>query len=133
MFVHCSGQYGEFGERPQPGEVAWAAAGGPAAAGAAGVGACRPPAGQPPGQPQATSNESQTYNQRNLAKWQHDMSLGEAATISPVLYANHKHPELRTEYPGMVNIGRDRIWLLRGCCFESTVEVAVTKTRMSSN
>ena len=108
-FAHRSGQYGEFGERPQPGEVAWAAAGGPAAAagaGAAGVGACRPPAGQTPGQPQAASNESQTYNQRNLAKWQHDMSLGEAATISPVLYANHKHPELRTEYPGMVNGGR---------------------------
>ena len=88
------GQYGEFGERPQQGEqLGWWAGGG----------VVRPAAGaaQPPG----VANESQTYNQRNLAKWEHDMSLGEAATISPVLYANHKHPELITEYPGTARAG----------------------------
>ena len=121
-----SGQFGEFGERSQPGEMAWTA-GGPAAAAAAatagaaaGAGAAGPP-GQPAqparppaaaGQQPAAANESQTYNQRNLKKWQDDMSLGELATISPVLYANRNHPELRTEYPGTAHWTQVR-WAVR--------------------
>ncbi|KAF0289422.1 Histone-lysine N-methyltransferase 2D [Amphibalanus amphitrite] len=97
------GQFGEFADRPQSGEMAWTGAGAVArpVAGASGT--------QPP--PGATS-ESQTYNQRNLAKWEHDMSLGEAATISPVLYANHKHPELLTEFPAVADRVRQimKIW-----------------------
>ncbi|XP_037091196.1 histone-lysine N-methyltransferase 2D-like [Pollicipes pollicipes] len=62
--------------------------------------------------PPGSTGESQTYNQRNMAKWEHDESLGEAATISPVLYANHKHPELRAEFPAVADRVRQimKIW-----------------------
>ena len=41
-----------------------------------------------------------TNNSRTIiVKWQEDERLGDKATISPVLYANLKHPNLKTEYP----------------------------------
>ena len=41
-----------------------------------------------------------SYNKRNIMKWEKDEPLGEQATISPVLYCNVNHPELKTNYPG---------------------------------
>ncbi len=43
---------------------------------------------------------SLSYNKRNIMKWEKDEPLGDLATISPVLYCNVQHPELKTNYPG---------------------------------
>ncbi|XP_063376990.1 histone-lysine N-methyltransferase 2C-like [Cydia fagiglandana] len=40
-----------------------------------------------------------SYNQRSAEKMRADESLGPAATISAVLYANTNHPEWKTEFP----------------------------------
>lgn len=45
-------------------------------------------------------NESLSFNQRNVKKWEVDEPLGDMATISPVLYCNLRHPELKIHYPG---------------------------------
>ena len=36
---------------------------------------------------------------KNMDKWRNDETLGDKATISPVLYANIKHPNLKNEHP----------------------------------
>lgn len=47
-----------------------------------------------------TTGETLSYNQRNVMKWEKDEEMGLMSSISPVLYANMEHPELKTEYPG---------------------------------
>ena len=65
-----------------------------------------PWAQHPPGPPGVGSVpddsdvEGLSYNKRSMQKWEKDEALGENATISPVLYANLKHPELKTQYRG---------------------------------
>ena len=44
--------------------------------------------------------DNMSYNKRNLMKWGQEEHLGDKCTISPVLYCNIVHPELKTEYPG---------------------------------
>ncbi|KAH9645993.1 hypothetical protein HF086_008801 [Spodoptera exigua] len=44
-----------------------------------------------------------SYNQRSADKMRADESLGSAATISAVLYANTNHPEWKTEFPNWVD------------------------------
>ncbi|CAG9795334.1 unnamed protein product [Diatraea saccharalis] len=44
-----------------------------------------------------------SYNQRTADKMRADESLGSAATISAVLYANTNHPEWKTEFPNWVD------------------------------
>ncbi|KAL0832574.1 hypothetical protein ABMA28_000774 [Loxostege sticticalis] len=51
---------------------------------------------QPPAPPPS-------YNQRSADKMRADESLGSAATISAVLYANTNHPEWKTEFPNWVD------------------------------
>ena len=60
------------------------------------------PANMPWGPPVMTPDESctQENSRRNMQKWESDEDLGENATISPILYCNIKHPELKQEYPG---------------------------------
>ena len=41
-----------------------------------------------------------SWNKKNLQKWEQDEPHGDMATISPVLYANMTHPELKAQYPG---------------------------------
>ena len=48
-------------------------------------------------QEQESSEMSQ--NQKSTLKWESEETLGENATISPVLYANTEHPHLKTDYP----------------------------------
>lgn len=50
-------------------------------------------------------NDNATQSQKNLQKWEADEALNNMATISPVLYANLKHPNLKNDYP----IWTDRI------------------------
>ena len=45
---------------------------------------------------------SLSYNKRNIQKWEKDEPLGEKATITPVLYCNLKHPQLKIDYPGLL-------------------------------
>ncbi|XP_052230616.1 uncharacterized protein LOC127844448 isoform X3 [Dreissena polymorpha] len=71
----------------------------------------RPQPGQapfpfPPGMPaqwpaQAAPDDTgnQENSRRNMQKWESDEDLGENATISPILYCNLKHPELKQEFP----------------------------------
>lgn len=40
-------------------------------------------------------------SRRNMLKWESDEDLGDNATISPILYCNLVHPELKKQYPGM--------------------------------
>ena len=42
--------------------------------------------------------------QKQLKKWEQDEKLESLATISPVLYANIVHPELKIEYPGLYSM-----------------------------
>ncbi|XP_045521362.1 histone-lysine N-methyltransferase 2C-like isoform X11 [Pieris brassicae] len=44
-----------------------------------------------------------SYNQRSADKMRADESLGSAATISAVLYANTNHPEWKSEFPNWVD------------------------------
>ena len=46
-----------------------------------------------------TDGESLTQNQKHSAKWKEDEPLDKLATISPVLYANTVHPNLKNDYP----------------------------------
>lgn len=43
--------------------------------------------------------ENTTQNQKNLVKWEAEEALGDMASISPVLYANINHPNLKVDYP----------------------------------
>ncbi|XP_064643993.1 histone-lysine N-methyltransferase 2C-like isoform X4 [Lineus longissimus] len=50
--------------------------------------------------PGQDDNEEQlSYNKRNIMKWEKDEPLGDMSSISPVLYANMNHPELKAQYP----------------------------------
>lgn len=49
--------------------------------------------------PSEPDTEMTSQGQKNLLKWESDEALGSMATISPVLYANQNHPNLKSEYP----------------------------------
>lgn len=53
----------------------------------------------PEGSPWNGDDSNSSYNQRTSVKMEADEPLGSNSTISPVLYANVNHPELRTDYP----------------------------------
>lgn len=38
--------------------------------------------------------------QRGMLKWEKEETLGELATVAPVLYCNTNFPELKEQYPG---------------------------------
>ena len=50
--------------------------------------------------PREGASSPKIDGQKQLRKWEQDEKLGDLATISPVLYANIVHPELKIEYPG---------------------------------
>lgn len=54
---------------------------------------------QPEEVPVVEEGERISYNKRNIMKWEKDEEFGENATISPVLYANLAHPELKSQFP----------------------------------
>lgn len=56
-----------------------------------------------------TGNDS---SRRNMQKWESDEDLGDNATISPILYCNIQHPELKQQYPGKSHLS---------CCSSSVV------------
>jgi len=49
------------------------------------------------------TDQPSSYNQRSILKWEADEALGSNATISAVLYANMKHPELKRDYQSKLN------------------------------
>lgn len=49
----------------------------------------------PEGETEAMSN-----SQRSTLKWEKEETLGELATVAPVLYTNVNFPNLKEEYPG---------------------------------
>lgn len=60
-----------------------------------------PPGSVPEGETEAMSNA-----QRSTLKWEKDESLGELATVAPVLYTNVNFPNLKEEYPGQYRATR---------------------------
>lgn len=50
----------------------------------------------PEGETEAMSNA-----QRSTLKWEKEETLGELATVAPVLYTNVNFPNLKEEYPGL--------------------------------
>lgn len=55
-----------------------------------------PPGPLPEGETEAMSNA-----QRSTLKWEKEETLGELATVAPVLYTNVNFPNLKDEYPGL--------------------------------
>ena len=55
----------------------------------------------PTGATSETPNPATTQSSaaKNMDKWRNDEALGDKATISPVLYANIKHPNLKADHP----------------------------------
>lgn len=53
---------------------------------------------------QAPSGESEqdvmSTAQRGMLKWEKEETLGELATVAPVLYCNTNFPQLKEQYPG---------------------------------
>lgn len=54
------------------------------------------PGSLPEGETEAMSNA-----QRSTLKWEKEETLGELATVAPVLYTNVNFPNLKEEYPGL--------------------------------
>ncbi|XP_072219663.1 histone-lysine N-methyltransferase 2C isoform X2 [Leuresthes tenuis] len=74
----------KFNQMPQEAVGPWASPGpGPA-----------PPGALPEGETEAMSNA-----QRSTLKWEKEETLGELATVAPVLYTNINFPNLKEEYP----------------------------------
>ncbi|XP_063824510.1 histone-lysine N-methyltransferase 2C-like [Ostrinia nubilalis] len=72
-------------------------------AGAATPGSATPGTPGPAAWPEQPPAPPPSYNQRSADKMRADESLGSAATISAVLYANTNHPEWKTEFPNWVD------------------------------
>lgn len=65
-----------------------------------------PPGPLPEGETEAMSNA-----QRSTLKWEKEETLGELATVAPVLYTNVNFPNLKDEYPGLY-IAEKQIFVL---------------------
>lgn len=52
--------------------------------------------------PSAVEGEQDVMStaQRGTLKWEKEESLGELATVAPVLYCNTNFPQLKQQYPG---------------------------------
>lgn len=55
------------------------------------------PGPAPPAEPEA---DTMSNAQRSTLKWEKEETLGEMATVAPVLYTNVNFPNLREEFPG---------------------------------
>lgn len=45
--------------------------------------------------------DSLSTAQKSMLKWEKEETLGELATVAPVLYTNVNFPNLKEEYPGV--------------------------------
>lgn len=86
LFLCCSG-YRKFNQMPREAVGPW-----PSPAHGPGP---TPPGSLPEGETEAMSNA-----QRSTLKWEKEETLGELATVAPVLYTNVNFPNLKEEYPG---------------------------------
>ncbi|XP_051258961.1 histone-lysine N-methyltransferase 2C isoform X6 [Dicentrarchus labrax] len=57
------------------------------------------PGPSPPGSLPEGENEAMSNAQRSTLKWEKEETLGELATVAPVLYTNVNFPNLKEEYP----------------------------------
>ncbi|XP_067143136.1 histone-lysine N-methyltransferase 2C-like isoform X4 [Centruroides vittatus] len=59
-----------------------------------------------------TESETPAHSQKNILKWETDEPLGPNSTISPVLYANINHPNLKGEFPSWSDRSKQiaKIW-----------------------
>lgn len=55
------------------------------------------PSPAPPAEPET---DAMSNAQRSTLKWEKEETLGEMATVAPVLYTNINFPNLREEFPG---------------------------------
>lgn len=68
---------------------------GPWSATGPGPASAPPPAPVPEGE-----GDSLSTAQKSTLKWEKEETLGELATVAPVLYTNVNFPNLKEEYPG---------------------------------
>ena len=54
----------------------------------------------PPGSLHEGESEAMSNAQRSTLKWEKEETLGELATVAPVLYTNVNFPNLKEEFPG---------------------------------
>lgn len=47
--------------------------------------------------------DTMSNTQKSTLKWEKEESLGEMATVAPVLYTNVNFPSLKEDFPGMYN------------------------------
>lgn len=50
--------------------------------------------------PTEAETDTMSNAQRSTLKWEKEETLGEMATVAPVLYTNVNFPSLREEFPG---------------------------------
>lgn len=50
--------------------------------------------------PPETETDTMSNAQRSTLKWEKEETLGEMATVAPVLYTNMNFPNLQDEFPG---------------------------------
>lgn len=53
-----------------------------------------------PAPPAEAETDTMSNAQRSTLKWEKEETLGELATVAPVLYTNVNFPNLREEFPG---------------------------------
>lgn len=53
-----------------------------------------------PAAPAEPETDAMSSAQRSTLKWEKEETLGEMATVAPVLYTNVNFPNLREEFPG---------------------------------
>lgn len=59
-----------------------------------------PAPGSAPGPGAEGEGDSMSNAQKSTLKWEKEETLGELATVAPVLYTNINFPSLKEEYPG---------------------------------
>lgn len=58
----------------------------------------------PSATPLEGEGDTMSNAQRSTLKWEKEEALGEMATVAPVLYTNINFPNLKEEFPGMLEI-----------------------------
>ena len=74
-----------------------------------------------------------SWNKKNIMKWEKDEPLGHMATISPVLYANTNHPELKSQYPGEQIIALEKQREFENLTRENNSRKKLMKCRLKLN
>lgn len=68
-----------------------------------------PPPGPAAGPGPEGEGDSMSTAQKSTLKWEKEETLGELATVAPVLYTNVNFPNLKEEYPGVCFLRQEHL------------------------